>query len=510
MAEKILLDTNIIIHREAMKQWINPNIGILFYWIEKCWFEKWIHPLTIKEIEWHQDKDLVNLMKNKINSYSILKSLSIDDQYIKNLKTSDKTWNDINDTEILKEVYNNRVDYLITEDKNIHRKARELWIDYKVYDIDTFLERLISENPEFNDYSVLSVKKETIWCLDVNDSFFDSLRTDYPLFNERLNKKSQDTAYVYRWENWDIQWFLFLKVEWKNERYWDINPIFSEKKRLKVWTFKVTHPWYKLWERFLKIIFDNAINHHVDEIYLTIHNSWGEKESLISLISKRWFYEWWKKWEELVFVRNFERSFNFNNPLETYPYISKNSKIFVCPIYKEYHTEMFPDSILTTESSLDFSEPEPHRNSIRKIYLSRTYDFNRIHKWDTILIYMAAWSRYSSVITSICVVDDVIYNVSSLDELKKHCNKRTLFSDEELKQWREYIPPKRPTYKPEKNLMIVKFTYNIALPAPKVNYDKLLKLNILKEPPRTFTEISRENFDLFIKESKVNESYIVD
>lgn len=49
MTLRILLDTNVIIHREANTV-INKNIGTLFNWIDKLKYEKYIHPLTKEEI----------------------------------------------------------------------------------------------------------------------------------------------------------------------------------------------------------------------------------------------------------------------------------------------------------------------------------------------------------------------------------------------------------------------------------------------------------------------------
>ena len=43
---RILLDTNIIIHREASRIY-NQDIGLLFNWIDKLHYEKCVHPLTI-------------------------------------------------------------------------------------------------------------------------------------------------------------------------------------------------------------------------------------------------------------------------------------------------------------------------------------------------------------------------------------------------------------------------------------------------------------------------------
>ena len=52
----------------------------------------------------------------------------------------------INPISLLNEVISDRVDYLITEDKKIHTKALESGISERVHNIDSFLEKLISEN----------------------------------------------------------------------------------------------------------------------------------------------------------------------------------------------------------------------------------------------------------------------------------------------------------------------------------------------------------------------------
>jgi hypothetical protein len=66
--------------------------------------------------------------------------------------------------------------------------------------------------------------------------------------------------------------FLFIKIENEDENYSEINPAFAKKKRLKIGTLKVSGNGYKIGERFLKTIFDNANQYKVDEIYVTIFN----------------------------------------------------------------------------------------------------------------------------------------------------------------------------------------------------------------------------------------------
>lgn len=513
MSVKVLLDTNIIIHRETPSFWVDSNIGNLFWWIDKFWYEKWIHPLTIKEIEWHKDEKIVELMKNKLNSYNVLKVCSPDTDEIMRIKWNDYDDNSRNDTDILKEVYNWRVDFLITQDGGIHEKAKILWISDKVYTINSFLDRLVWEYPELNEYKVLSVKKTIIWKLNLEDHFFDTLRSDYPEFNDWFKRKSQKEAYVYYWKDFDIQWFLYLKPENEKEVYFDINPIFSPKKRLKIWTFKVSYPWQRLWERFLKIVFDNAIKRNVDEIYVTIHNNDVEKLRLINLLQDYWFYYWWTKGKkESVFVRNFSKNYNKDDPSKTFPFVSRESNAFILPIKKVFHTDLLPDSILNNESSLDYFESKPHRNSIKKCYISRSFVCKNIKRWDILLFCMTDFpTLYKSVISTIATVDDVITWVESEEKFLDCCRNRSLFTDGQLKAFWNEKPSMWPEYNPRKHAYIINFLYNIALPTPKINIKRLMELGILRWPLNwKIIQIDREQLNIFIKESKVNESYIVD
>ncbi len=111
-------------------------------------------------------------------------------------KQIDTTQNDINDTKILNEVFCERVDILISEDKKIHLKAQLLGIADKVFRIDQFLEKVTAENPDLIDYKVLAVKKVDFAQADLQDSFFNSFREDYAEFDKWFNKKADEIAYV--------------------------------------------------------------------------------------------------------------------------------------------------------------------------------------------------------------------------------------------------------------------------------------------------------------------------
>src|SRR5690606_34685760 len=134
--------------------------------------------------------------------------------------------------------------------------------------------------------------------------------------------------------------FLYLKIEHRGENYADIHPPFSPKKRLKVGTFKVINNGFRLGERFMKIIFDNALKNKVEEIYVTIFDKRDEQRRLIDLLEQWGFRLWGKKKDELVYVRDFEKKVDEADLKQCYPYIHRKRDRYIVPIYPDYHTEL--------------------------------------------------------------------------------------------------------------------------------------------------------------------------
>lgn len=499
---RILLDTNIIIHREASKVY-NQDIGLLFHWFDKLHYEKCIHPATVEEINSYQDEEVVNTMKIKIVNYNVLQTLSQDTPQTLHLNSLDKIQNDFNDTAILKELLNNRVDYLITEDKGIHRKAKFLGISEKVFKIDSFIEKVSFENPELSDYKVLSVKKDFFGNINLKDDFFASFLEDYQEFEWWFNKKSDNISYICE-TNGEVKAFLYLKVEDANsENYNDITPVFQPKKRLKIGTFKVESTGYKLGERFLKIIFDNALLNNVEELYVTIFDKREEQQRLISLLEDWGFVQWGTKETkngiEQVLVRDFNKSVD-PKPQISFPFVSRNAKKFIVPIYPEYHTELFPDSILNNESPRNFVENEPHRNALKKVYISRSINRN-LSPGDLVIFYRTG-GTYQGVISTVGIVESVTDNIPSEEKFVDLCRKRSVFNDVELKKYWNWTPQNRP--------FIVNFLYVDSFPTPKVNLKRLRELNIINSAPRGFEPIENSKFVELMREARANESYIVD
>lgn len=507
---KALLDTNIIIHREAPRVF-NQDIGILYKWLDKAKYQKCIHQVTIDEICKNPNKETVNTFLVKLDSYERLLTAAPMSVEVQSVSVKfDINENDRNDTILLNELFNNRVDILISEDNKIHSKAKELNLSDKVFKINSFLEKVVSEHPTLINYKVLSVTKKLFGELDLKDAFFESFREDYVQFDKWFNDKANETAYV-TFNDKSILSFLYIKPEDKDENYSNINPVFSPKKRLKIGTFKVVSNGVRLGERFLKIIFDNAIQNKVDEIYVTIFDKRDEQQRLISLLEDWGFISYGKKYtnsgEELVYVREFKPHFNVLNPKLSFPFITTNTNTFLIPIYPAYHSDLLPDSYLRTESPTDFIEHYPHRNAISKVYISRSFE-REINAGDILIFYRTAKAGsayYTSVITTIAIVEEKIENIKDESEFILRCRKRSVFTDEGLKEFWNYSPKFRP--------FIINFlaVYSFG-EGHRLNRQKLLELGIISGSDselRGLKKITKEQFQKILNETETNESIIV-
>lgn len=499
---KALLDTNIIIHREAATV-VSQDIGLLYRWLDRGRYTKCVHSATIEEIKKNPNASTVSSFLVKLQSYEVIEISSPMQKTVADLSQElDKTDNDCVDSILLNEVCAERVDILISEDKGVYAKAERLGLKDKVFTIDSFLEKVFADNPELVPYKVLNVQKVKFGQIDLKDAFFDSLRADYQGFDKWFTRKFDDEAYVtINSNNGKLLSFLYLRVEGDDENYTDMAPPLPPKRRLKVGTFKVISNGFRLGERFLKIIFDNALKNHVQEIYVTIYDHRDEQRRLIDLLKAWGFRKWGVKGSELVYVRDFTPGFDLSDIKATYPYFSRSRKSFLVPIYPEYHTELLPDSILNTESPSDYVEDFPHRNCIGKVYVSWAYP-PYPEKGDILVFYRTGGFR-KSVVSTIGVMVDMQKKFEDEKDFLSYCRKASVFPEKELhKMWQH--KNKRP--------LALQFLYVYSFPH-RINMARLIELGILagiKDAPRGFRPISTEQFNLILKETRSDESFIVD
>ena len=319
---------------------------------------------------------------------------------------------------------------------------------------------------------------------DIEDPFFDSLKADYPGFKRWYEKKQKDGVEAYFSKNQEgkITSFLLTKIEEEENK--DYEPVFLNKKRLKISTFKVADLGKRIGETFLKIIFDEAIKNEVEEIYITVFEKQG---ALIELLEKYGFVKYGKNKKvvdpknpasnELIYVKSL-------NNKSSFPFLKiENQNIYIVPIQPKYHKLLFgeeQDYQVTIEDSLGINTA---CNGIRKAFISNSNNKN-INNGDILLFYTSDTKR---AITDVGVVDFADNNFENKDEIKKLVRKRTAYSETELDNIIK------------DGTLVLLFKHNFRM-KNIVKYDYLEKNNILPAPPQRIQTVKKEDCIRIIKQ----------
>jgi hypothetical protein len=341
--------------------------------------------------------------------------------------------------------------------------------------------------------------------INFNDTFFDSLRDDYPGFTTWIERKISENKWAFIIEiDSQVNGFLFLKSE-KNEIIDDVRPSLPKKKWLKIATFKINPHGTRLGDRFLKKVFDTAIVHDFDSIYVTV---FSKHLALIELFKKYGFVVVGKKEasenEELVLVKDLSEV--KNNILLDYPKFNlrENNK-FLLAIYPQYHSRLFPDSILHNEN-FNIIEDVSYTNSIEKIYICQM-DCSSFKINDLLLIYRTkaesdpGKAHYRAVATSICTIEEIKTrkDFNSLNDYLSYCETYSVFNRQELTD----------LYNKKGSLYVIKMTYNAAL-SKRVTRGNLIEMVGVDSTVRwNIIPLNNEQFNKIIKLGHIYESLII-
>ncbi|MCF5914851.1 hypothetical protein [Aeromonas veronii] len=335
------------------------------------------------------------------------------------------------------------------------------------------------------------------------DSFFDTLKKDYEEFSGWLRKKAiaGESAYVLYSDARDIDGFMYLKME---EMVDDVEPPLPHGRHLKIGTFKFNSKGSLRGQRFIKKALDYAIRENADDIYVTVFEKHGY---LIKIFERYGFILHGKKETlngvELVYVRTLRVC--RQDLLLDYPCVSTvGNKKFLLAIYPNFHTKLFPDSILNNESA-DIVEDVSYTNSIHKIYICAMQGVMQAKKGDLLVIYRTSDklgpARFRAVATSVCVVEDVrnIREFSSLEEFLGYCERFSVFSKNDLINMYAH---KRYPY-------IIRFTYNIALPKRPTRGTLLDNVGLNENDYWGFMELTNTQFETILRLGEVDESLVI-
>lgn len=349
--------------------------------------------------------------------------------------------------------------------------------------------------------------------INLEDPFFDSLKTAYPEFCEWYAKKvaQGEKAYVFHFDDGRVADFLYMKIE--TESVTDVVPVLPAKRRLKVGTFKLLSRGTRRGERFMKKIMDKAMAEDVDEVYVTIYPT-DELQYLIHLFGRFGFYHKADKphpstvsgqgaTSEWVMVKDMRAV--EGDALNDYPRMcTAGRRKWMLGIYPEWHTPLFPDSILTNES-YDMVQDCTPTNGIFKIFISWNDECTQLMPGELLVIYRtgdgqaSAW--YRAVVTTVCTV----LEVKKWSEFKKEeeyidYTKYSVFSENDRRNW----------FRSKKNLVVIKMLYNVAFSKRVIRKD-LIENGVLDEKARVaLLPLTDAQFKKIIELGQADERYFID
>lgn len=292
----VLLDTNILIALEDTNKLLgkryaetlrNAPADIEFYY----------HPIQTKDIARDKNAERKKLVLSRINRYkSLNQPPSFNDEYFRKKGWTNKSENDFVDNTLLACVVEPVVDFLVTNDKGILSKARKAKVEDRVLDIESFGD-LISKKPEPPELAY--VKEEQCHALDIQDTFFDSLRRGYEGFDAWLEKRAREQR-----KCWTIRkdGKLAALCIYKHEEasIIDDQGFKPDGPILKLCTFKVDSSIHgqKMGERLLHRAFSYAAQQGFNFIYLTVQEE--EHPHLITLMDSFGFKAYGKYGKDRV------------------------------------------------------------------------------------------------------------------------------------------------------------------------------------------------------------------
>jgi predicted nucleic acid-binding protein len=500
---RVLIDTNIIIHRENYHV-LPKDLQELMKTLSTLKAELLIHPKSIEEIRNDLNKQRKEISLSKMSTYTMLDSPPdplLDISFL-NAVGGTKVTNphDQVDSFMLYAVYRNAVNYLISEDKEIHKKAAKVGLRARVLSCQEALEVLQAQLPKENVEHPPALKWESVYNLNIDDPFFDSLKQEYPDFKTWFEKISTAGRKCYvHFEGERISALLILKDE--NERV-DSNPPLPTKRRLKLCTFKGESSGNRIGELFIKLSIKYCIRNSIDEMYLTHYTK--EEDYLVKLLLDYGFRKVATKMnDEDIYLKRLVPNIDVKSfsPTEIghrfYPtfYDGVTVRKFIVPIIPKYHDRLFADCPKPRQTTLNEHRGEfiVEGNTISKAYLCQA-NVRKISKGDILLFYR---SRDWKELTAIGTLDEA-YRSKDPEKIYTKVKNRTVYTIEEI---REMVKKPNPT-------LVLLFRWNFYLPNP-LTFNKLKELLVLSAAPQTITKIIHRKYLQFKKESKLNERYTV-
>ncbi len=446
------------------------------------------HPASKIDIE--RDKDISRRKRtlDRLTQYTLLEGSPPSP-----CNTDQTSSNDACDNDILHALECSAVHALVTEDKEIHTKAKNAGFSHRVYNIQTaddWLRRL-HEPAEVQLPNIEDVPMYSLTNL-LDSTLFDSLRKNYDTpqrsFNKWFHEKAQTgrKAWIARGTQNSIEAVCIYAMQ--NDEIINDAADCLQGRSLKLCTFKVGEQirGRKIGELFLKAAFRFATDNHCENIF--VHTS-EEQFYLLELLKDFGFEERGKYGADIMLVKAHpSQPPDINIPAIQYaklyfPHYRKDSTVqkFLVPIQPQYHQILFPE--LARQAQL-FGGSSVAGNAIKQAYLCKAQS-NQVKPGDVVLFYRTGDEK---AVTTIGVVEryEVHNNAMNIVQI---VSRRTVYSQKEIETMAS-TPTK---------VMLFRLVGHFQMP---ISYSNLMQERIVSGPIQSITKISDVYFSRLLSLSQ--------
>ncbi len=322
-----------------------------------------------------------------------------------------------------------------------------------------------------NELGINCIRETKLRNIDINDSFFDSLKIGYPEFEKSYQKNIDSECFVQLNEVGEIKSFISLVTENFNEI--DFTPSLKKEKYVEITSFKVDPSKKSSSENFIDLAIHYALSKKIYNLYLVIHDKYDKS---IEVLSQFGFAKYAKdnKTGDSVYVKELKHQRDNPSLYYNFPYVKVwDSSFFVLGILPRHHSNMFPKYKLRDENNMLTATSVS--NGVTKIYLAGMKEVDSIKHGDLIFIYRTSGgkqSKYNAVVTSVCIAEEYrrILSFKNYEEFATYCQPYATFTEAELLEF----------YESKKYPHVIKMLYINDLPK-KVSREELLKNGIFND-----------------------------
>ena len=282
---KLLLDTNIAIALEDPKP-VKPTAAAFAERCERFGLTRFVADANYADIKRDTDEERRVRTISKLDKFPRLKNVAIPSAPELTARFGEiKNPHDQCDVELLAILDADAVDLLISGDTGIKRRAERAGLGSRVLDIGEALSWL-RQSYEPLEVQLPYIDEVAAYEIDINDVFFDSLRTDYPEFPTWFRKKCINEHR--RCWTVKLDGRLAGLVIRKEEPPDEADCTTAASKILKISTFKMSPDFQgeKFGEQLLKQVLWWAQSNLMEVVYLTAYE---KQTALISLLQRYGF-----------------------------------------------------------------------------------------------------------------------------------------------------------------------------------------------------------------------------